>query len=58
MFGCHVFVHIDASRRRKLEDKAWKGIFVGYAFDSPALLIFNPTTRKVVQSRNVIFTES
>jgi hypothetical protein len=32
---CLAFVHIDASRR-KLEDKAWKGTFVGYAFNLPA----------------------
>jgi hypothetical protein len=51
-------VHIDASRRRKLEDKVWKGIFVGYAFDSPAWLIYDPTTRKVVRSRDIIFDES
>ncbi len=57
VFGCPAFVHIDASRRRKLQDKAWKGTFVGYAFDSPAWLIYNPTTRKVIRSRNVVFNE-
>jgi hypothetical protein len=35
VFGCPAFVHIDVSRRKKLQDKAWKGTFVGYAFDSP-----------------------
>jgi hypothetical protein len=28
VFGCLALVHIDASRRRKLKDKAWKLIFV------------------------------
>ena len=36
VFGCPAFVHVDKSARRKLADKAWEGIFVGYAPDSPA----------------------
>jgi len=50
-------VHIDVSKRKKLQDKAWKGTFMGYAFDSPAWLIYNPITRKVIRSRNVVFNE-
>ena len=34
VFGCPAYVHIDKSRRRKLDDRAWKGVFVGYATDS------------------------
>ena len=58
VFGCPAYVHIDASLREKLGDKAWKGTFVGYAFDSPAWLIYNPTTRHAIQSRNVVFDGS
>ena len=36
VFGCLAYVHIDASLRKKLGDKDWKGTFAGYAFDSPA----------------------
>jgi hypothetical protein len=39
VFGCPKYVHIDASRRKKLGDKAWKGIFVGYAFDFPSCMV-------------------
>ena len=57
VFGCPAFVHIDKSRRRKLSARAWKGVFVGYAPDSPVWLVYNPTTRRVVRSRNVVFDE-
>jgi Reverse transcriptase (RNA-dependent DNA polymerase)/gag-polypeptide of LTR copia-type len=57
VFGCPAYVHIDSSRRRKLEDKAWKGVFVGYAEDSPAWLVYNPETKRVLRSRDVDFDE-
>ena len=57
VFGCPAYVHIDASLRKKFRDKAWKGIFVGYAFDSPAWMIYNPVTRHVIRSRNVVFDD-
>ena len=58
IFGCPAFVHIEKGSRRKLQPKAWKGIFVGYAPDSPAYLIYNPATRSVIRSQNVTFHES
>jgi hypothetical protein len=58
IFGCPAYVHIDASLRKKFGDKAWKVIFVGYAFDSPAWLVYNPATRHVIRSRNVVFDET
>ena len=39
-------------------DKAWKGIFVGYAFDSPAWLVYNSVTRRIIRSRNFVFNEA
>ena len=57
VFGCPCYVHIDKQLRRKLDDRAWKGVFVGYALDSPAYLIWNPRTRRLVRSRNVVFDE-
>jgi hypothetical protein len=50
-------VHIVVSPRKKFSDKAWKGVFVGYAFDSPAWLVYNPTTRKLIRRRNLVFDE-
>ena len=57
VFGCPAYLHIDVSRRRKFGDKAWKGVFVGYAPDSPAWLVYNPVTRNVIRNRNVVFNE-
>jgi hypothetical protein len=36
VFGCPAYVHVDRSQRRKLDDRVWKGVFVGYASESPA----------------------
>jgi len=58
VFGCPAFVHIDESSRRKLGDKAWKGLFFGYAFESPAWNVYNPRTRKLIRSRSVVFNEA
>ena len=58
VFGCPAFVHIDSAQRRKLDDKAWEGIMVGYASDSPAWLIYNPRTRRIERSRSVVFCET
>ena len=58
VFGCPAFVHIESSRRRKLEPKAWQGVFVGYATDSPAYLIYNPATKNIIRSQNVSFNET
>ena len=57
VFGCPAYVHVDPSRRKKLEPKAWEGIFVGYACDSPAYLIYNPATKNVIRSKHVKFNE-
>jgi hypothetical protein len=57
VFDCPCFVQIDKQLRRKLDDRAWKGLFVGYALDSPVYLVWNPRTRRLVRSRNVKFYE-
>ena len=51
-------LHVSTSTsRRKLDDRAWKGVSVGYATDSPVWLVYNPRTRRVERSRNVDFDE-
>jgi hypothetical protein len=58
VFGCPAYVHVDKSQPRKLDDRAWQGVFVGYASKSPAWLVYIPATRRVVSSRNVVFDET
>jgi hypothetical protein len=54
-FRCPAYAHINQSRMNKFEDNAFKGIFIGYAFDSPEWLIYNPVTQRVTRTRNVTF---
>jgi hypothetical protein len=48
---------VDAALRRKLDDKAWEGIYVGTLLDSRAWLIYHPVTKRTVASRSVTFDE-
>jgi hypothetical protein len=57
VFGFPCFVHNDEHLRRKLDDRAWKGVFMGYALDPPAYLVWNPRTQRLVRSRNLKFDE-
>ena len=57
VFGCPAYVHVDSSRRNKLDPKAFKGVFVGYGSESLTYLVWNPATQRIVSSRNVVFDE-
>ena len=56
-FGCQAFVHIPDAVRRKLDANAQTGIMVGYCNESKAYRVWNPTTRRIIISRDVIFNE-
>ena len=57
IFGCPVYVHTPDQKRRKLDPKAFKGLFVGYPAGTKGYKIFDPDTRKMVCSRDVSFLE-
>eukprot|EP00873_Tetraselmis_striata_P016398 jgi/Tetstr1/436662/TSEL_025457.t1 len=38
VFGCSAYVHVDAGNRRKLDAKAFRGVFVGYGQESHTYL--------------------
>jgi hypothetical protein len=57
VFGCPCYVSVEKQLRRKLDDRACKGVFVGYALDSPSYLVWNLKTRRLIRSRNVEFNE-
>jgi hypothetical protein len=57
-FDCLAHVHIDKSQRRKLDNRAWKDVFEGYARESSAWLVYNHVTSRVVNNRNVVFDEA
>eukprot|EP00951_Prasinocladus_malaysianus_P043985 scaffold558502_cov32-Prasinocladus_malaysianus.AAC.1 len=58
VFGYKAYVHIPRELRRKMDDMAWLGVFLGYPVDSPGYLIFNPRSRKIVTAANVQFDET
>ena len=56
-FGSRAFVHIPDSLRQKLDAKAQEVILVGYCKTSKAYRLWNPATRRIIISRDVIFDE-
>lgn len=57
VFGCVAYAHVPDELRRKLDNKGEKCIFVGYSEESKAYRLYNPTTKKVIISRDVQFVE-
>ena len=55
VFGSDVYVHIPEVKRRKLDKKALKGVFVGYPVGTKGYKIFDPESRKMLCSRDVTF---
>lgn len=48
---------IDAHERHKLEEKSIKCIFIGYCSQTKAYRVYNPSTGKVIISRNTRFND-
>ena len=57
VFGKIAYSYILDERRKKLDDKFKKCIFVGYSERSKAYKLYNPITKKLVISRDVKFNE-
>lgn len=57
IFGSICYSHVPDEKRGKLDDKSEKCIFVGYSEASKAYKLYNPITKKVIISRDVIFNE-
>lgn len=55
--GARAFVHVE-THTPKLEDRAWEGRLVGYSSNSKAYRIYNGSTQRVVENRNVTFIET
>jgi len=58
VFGCIAFAHVPDEKRKKLDAKAEKCIFLGVSEHSKAYRLYNPVTQKVIISRDVVFDES
>jgi len=56
-FGCKTFAYNFDPTRKKLDDKAKAGVFVGYELSSSAYRVYLVNERKIVKSGHVIFNE-
>ena len=58
VFGCNAYVHVPDQKRKKLDKKSVQSIFVGYPNNSKGYKFYNPETKKMFRSRDVIFIEN
>ena len=58
MFGFPVYVMYNSQERTKLDSKSRKYIFLGYVDGVKGYRLWDPTARKVVVSRDVIFAKN
>jgi hypothetical protein len=57
IFGSLCFLHIPKELRSKLDSKIKPCFFIGYDEQSKAYRIFDPTTKKIHISRDIVFDE-
>jgi hypothetical protein len=57
VFGCDAYVHVPKENKSKLDKRAEKCIFIGYKDGVKGYKIWNPETKKIVYSRDVVFRE-
>lgn len=57
VFGCIAYAHIPDEKMTKLDEKGEKCVFLGISEHSKAYKLFNPVTKRVITSRDVIFDE-
>jgi hypothetical protein len=55
VFGCAVFAKVPDKLRRKLSEKAFRGVMVGYPSNAPGYRVYNPETRRIATSAHVVF---
>ncbi|KAK8926133.1 hypothetical protein KSP39_PZI018401 [Platanthera zijinensis] len=57
VFGCDAYVHIPKEKRGKLDMKSERCIFVGYKDGIKGYKLWNPVTKTVTYSKDVVFHE-
>lgn len=57
VFGCVAYAHVPDEKRRKLDDKGEMCVFLGVSNQAKAYKLYNPSTKKIVVSRDVVFDE-
>ena len=57
VYGCLCFAK-ELNQVRKLDDRSRPGVFLGYADGAKAYRVYDPVSRRVLVSRDVIFDEA
>jgi hypothetical protein len=57
VFRCDAFVHAPKEKRRKLEKKEVKCIFIGYKIGMKGYMLWDPSSRITMYSLDVFFRE-
>ena len=57
VFGCKAFVHIPKDERSKIDVKAKPCIFLGYGHEEFGYGLWDPLSRKIIISKDVVFLE-
>lgn len=57
VWGCVAHVHIPEAKRGKLDDKSFPCILLGVSEESKGYRLFDPKTKRVVVSKDVVFEE-
>jgi hypothetical protein len=58
VFGCAVFAKVPDKLRRKLGEKAFRGVMDGYPPNAPGYRVYSPETRRITTSVHVVFQEN
>lgn len=58
VFGCMVFAHNNEPDRNKLDKKAFKSIFLGYAANQKGYKCYIPEKRKLIVTMDLTFFEN
>ena len=58
VFGYNGFVHIPDQKTKKFDKKSIHCIFVGYPAGCKGCKLYNPETKKMLRSRDLIFMET
>ena len=57
VWGCVAHVHIPEAKRGKLDDKSFPCILLGMSDESKGYRLFDPKTKRIVVSKDVMFEE-
>ncbi|KAL0405993.1 UNVERIFIED_CONTAM: Retrovirus-related Pol polyprotein from transposon TNT 1-94 [Sesamum latifolium] len=58
IFGCVAYVHIPDSSRTKLDEKSLRCVLLRISEESKAYRLYDPISRRIITSRDVVFEES